>query len=309
MNKSLRNICVVCVCSFVFFCFQLSVGQEIMGVQGLTDAELEGSVWNLAGRAQVQSAPAHFVFRNNVYRREIAGVTNFFIVKGDSVVWTGYNVGRRLGVVADRPVLVRRLSDPGSRSGSYTARGTLDVSLRLNERGTYDFNVLRAGKAIIAPGDTLADVFLSRDVRSYVVGLNDSVSSDSARIVTYNWFKSGASVPFAVQQGDVLYVDASGVNIEPDSDSDSDSGEDVDAASVIERAKVEVSDGRVHVLLPRAVAVHVYVMDAPGHIYAHASGRDASFELDVTGLPHNTYIISIVWQDNPEILHKLITRL
>lgn len=281
----------------------VSICQVYHSVQGLSSQELDASVWILGGRSDIEGKTAKVEFDGRIYRETVDDVTDFFTSRNDSVFWTGYNVGRRIGFVADNPILM----DAGR--SDYSATGKLDGAFPLTESGYFEIQQPRLGNALVSASDTIKNVRLLKTIQTRIFPETDSIPADTVIIETLRWHLPNAALPFAIQRDGVLYVasDANNENDNIDNGNDTDAAEHVKA--IISSASVEVNDSQVNVRLPEPLPVSVYVMDRIGNIYASVTGEDSVFTLDVSGLPHNVYIIDIVSQEFPEVSYKLIKQL
>ncbi len=303
---SLRLALTAIVPALCHFCGN---GRVFNCVDGLTAGELDSPFWIFCGRAAVDAPPAKIERFADIYIETISGTTDFFAIKDDSVLWTGYNTGRRMGLVADSPVSVSTIPVMENAASPYSASGTLDVSVELKETGRIECRKLASGSVVIAPGDTLKGVSLTRTVQTRVVSAFDVAQSDTICIETLRWTIADARVPIAVQRDGVLYVTDNQELVADAVENDDDEPYGDMIRDLLDSAVIELSGGQLRITLDDAAAVHIYVMDVTGNIYRSAAGNTCSYVVDVSGLPHNTYIISIVSDELPEITLKSIAKI
>ena len=273
---------------------------DFRSMKGLDVNELQESIWYLCGRAETSQAGAVISLQGNVYYENIAGRSNFFVLHGDSLMWTGYNIGRRVGVLADTAVYLCRTGNfsTGVQDAQFHATGRMDVTLPLQETGTMSWSVLGHGSAITAPGDTVGNVVLTR--HSYH---SEAVPADSAaeavEIVYYRWYAQGSMLPVAVQCGGELFVDEDASERIPEAKGMDDGIDRI--ARIIDSAVVSFDGDHLTVTLPEPVELHAYIMDVPGNIYASVRGLATEFTLSTADLHPNQYILSLVAE--PDAIH------
>lgn len=286
-----------------------ATARELQGFRGLEDDELKAKVWVLCGRADT-GAKAGVETSDSVYVESLPDREDFFIIRGDSLLWTGYHVGRRLGVLAQEPVYLCNKSGYTSDGAMRTFRctGRLDVSTRVQERGDVSWELLGRGRAIVSPGDTINNVVLTcqRSHARFVAPDTTEVVEPTERIV-YRWYPAGSMLPIAVQCGNDLFVDADAAEIVPDNDADE---EELmrRIQDLIDSATFRNEGDYVVVTTAEPLELHVYIMDVPGNIYASASGYADEFVLSTADLASGQYIISIVAAPEPVYDRKILFR-
>lgn len=285
--------------------------RELKGYRGLSADELAQCAWILCGREELGTRDARLALSGNLYSENLpacapeAARSDFFVLHGDTLLWTGYNVGRRLGVLADEAVSLCVYPPQEDSVTPYRATGRLDVSTAVEESGVMEWHVIGRGYAITSPGDTIYNVVLtSQSCRPDSTGSETGGDGATPGRVTYRWYAPGRAVPVAIQFGDLLFADTSAAEDRVDGEYEVDG--EKRQQYLIDTATVKHEDGRVTVTLAEKTDVHVYIMDAPGNIYASASGPGKEFTLSTAGLPHNRYIVSIVAEPGATYVRKII---
>lgn len=302
-----KFICFAMLAFIVPGRYLCAYGLDEVRYNGFKGVNVDASTWLFCGLEEVDAKDVRAGFDSSVYRESVGDVTDFFKIRNDSIVWSGYNVGRRLGIVAECPASVCAGSENNSSFTEYVATGILDGAFEIVENGTFEYKILKSGNVIIAPSDTLKNVVLSQTVQQKIYPATDSIPADTVSIETYRWNLPNSVVPIAIQRDGVLYV-TSNTDIAMEDDFDN----DVDAEhlkAILSSANIEVGDGQVCISLTESMSVNVYIMDGAGNIYSSTESEASTFSLDISGLTHNVYILSIVSRDYPEVVHKSIINL
>lgn len=282
--------------------------------RGLDGNEISSDFWQLAGRAGIDGCSGKIYFDGELYSETLGQRSDYFVTEGDSLAWTGYSEGRSLGILLDSPLRLRPLrvdnsgvSGPeGDTPKRYTARGRLNVDALFGASGQAGFSVVRDGRAMAAAGDTLDRIVLTVQTDDYTVRSESTSESDTTDRTVYRWFVSGSEIPVAVQSEGILYLNAS-VTDEAQEEDNGGRDEAERVKSLIDRAVIDRNGTTVTVTLPEELSLHIYVMDLPGNIYASTEGVADSYTLDISGLQHNTYFISIVSAESEYTRRILLT--
>lgn len=282
--------------------------------RGLDGNEISSDFWQLAGRAEIDGCSGQIYYDGELYSETLGQRSDYFVTEGDSLAWTGYSEGRSLGILLDSPLRLRPLrvdnsgvSGPeGDTPKRYTARGRLNVDALLGASGQAGFSVVRDGRAMAAAGDTLDRIVLTVQTDDYTVRSESTSESDTTDRTVYRWFVSGSEIPVAVQSEGILYLNAS-VTDEAQEEDNGGRDEAERVKSLIDRAVIDRNGTTVTVTLPEELSLHIYVMDLPGNIYASTEGVADSYTLDISGLQHNTYFISIVSAESEYTRRILLT--
>ena len=262
---------------------------------GLDDEALNSNVWDMSGRTLLQANMGKQTFAEDGRYVETLGYrSDCFFISGDSMFWTGYNVGRRLGMLIDNPVLLcfNALSDP-EKAVDYNAKGQLDVSSSLRARGVTISKNLGQGLSIPSPGDTIRNVVLTLQTDFLITTSETTLESDTLYRKVYRWYCADSKIPFAIQEEDRLYLPSSELleQIKPSISATDVNNNDV---TIIDNAVIHIEGSSVYVNLTDEIALNIYVMDVSGNIYRATEGTERSYSIDVSGLPHGSYVVSLV---------------
>lgn len=281
--------------------------REMKGYVGLDQGELGKNEWVLCGRAELDGRCADVSISDSAYIERLPDREDFFIIRKDRLLWTGYHIGRRLGVLADNPVYVFGSKDftVDSTSVAFHSIGRLDVNSVIEEQGNLKWNVEGYGRLLISPSDTLRNVILTRQVVQSRMIIADSVAELEQRVI-YRWYDTHSIEPVAIQCNDELFVDVDLVECLSADECDGGNENPERIQRIIDSATVEYDDAKVVVRTEEPINLNVYIMDVAGNIYVSASGLSDRFELLTTDLPLNQYIISIVSDSNPLYTRKIL---
>lgn len=273
--------------------------------QGLDEAELSSGVWLFCGRAELGALPGETYYDGALYVETLGERSDYFVLAGDSLAWTGYSQGRSLGMLPDKPFALRPLKvaynetemPAGGNTKSYTSKGLLNVRSRLSARGETCFQSIRQGKGLVMAGDTIDNIVLTRHTDDYIIRSEETGDADTVSRTVYRWFEKDSAIPLAIQTDGILYLNTSLPESPQDELSDGQDNTD-HIHSVIDEATVERDGSTVIVRLSEELPLHIYIMDIPGNIYSSSKGCADRFTLDTSKLQHNTYFISIVSEDS-----------
>ena len=290
----LAAACVVAGLCVMFLGAYASV-RELTAVNGLTANELDEKVWRFAGREMLDRQGGRIVAGDNFHIEGMADRCDFYVYRNDSVLWTGYNIGRSLGMLMDAPVPVSQSENlqAGASLSFYQASGQLNVSTHIRETGRCDWRMLGCGDVITMSGDTIHKVTLMRQVSRALIHAVDYADNDSVERVVHRWYAPGSQVPVAVQTEGVLYAcyDDAIADVEQDN---GEKAEKEEIIKLIDNARIIQGNGVITVALDAATDVYAFIMDAAGNLYGTVSGHRTEFVLDASSLPHNTYVVSLV---------------
>lgn len=269
---------------------------ELDAYRGFDDGELESAVWIFAGRASDIGHTGRLYCDRAVYCERLGNRSDFFVFRNDSLVWTGYHTGRSLGMLLHDKVDLRAADNNRPRNNGsqrYTAVGKLDVNAPLSANGIVHKREDIHGIAVTAYGDTINDVYQTRHTDDIIIHADLTTDSDTITRTVYRWYSEKSPIPFALQCDGILYVDTSALN---NSDVSQEDGTEKDnhIKSIIDSAQITRDGETVTVHVRESIALHVYIMDIPGNIYGRAAGTSDNFTIDISGLAHNRYIVSIL---------------
>ena len=309
--KSISKARMIATLIFSYLLCNYAYPRQLQSYHGLSAGELESNEWMLCGRADMADRNANIYLSDSLYIENLPGREDFYIIREDSVFWTGYHVGRRLGVLADSPIFIynRKSSHTDSIVAQYRANGLYDVNTVVQEGGDIKWCISGYGNALISPADTIHGAVLTKQIVETLPILPE-IPADSEPLVRiiYRWYDSQMKMPFAIQCDDELFLDFNFdecISVEAD-DAD---GVDVERLHlIIDSASISYDYGKVTVFTDEPVSLNVYIMDVSGNIYAFASGFSTEFELDTSDLPSNQYIISIVAEADPMYTRKVLYR-
>lgn len=291
----------VLITSMLAFFPTIANARELTTYSGLSADELEADVWQLCGREQFEGRSAQLPASASGYCEALPDRCDYFVFANDSVLWTGYSIGRRIGVLADAPCYVYdRKQLAADASADVNCAGRMDVSTAIEEHGNVAVSVIGRGRAVIAPGDTVNNAVLVRQTSRFAP--LDTIAAEEHERITYRWYASGDAVPFAIQVGGELYVDAS-FDICDSVDADDDADRIKDA---IDAATIAVDGDMVTISLGRDLHVTAYIMDATGNIYNSTAGLGHEFTLSTSGLTPRQYLIAISAEGADQYMRKIV---
>lgn len=274
--------------------------RDLTPIAGLSQVELEdNNTWIFCGREELSQPKGRINVGDAFYIEDIAGRCDYFIYSNDSVNWTGYNVGRTLGMILENPVLLRTYKGrPGySLVKLYKAKGKLNVKTAIVEDGYSICNVLEVGKVVLAPGDTINNVLLTCTATGSKIKAINSAKIDEKRAEVYRWYANESAIPIAIQKDGILYLDKD-ANIQQGQENVD--TEKMDEQRLIDKAQISLDNGSVIVKLSEPSDLCAFIMDIPGNIYATDSGKKDEFILDTSSLSPNRYIISLTSRNGYE---------
>lgn len=288
-----------------------------MEVVPLSVDEVEKSTtWNLSGRSVVRDDGRAYVFVDEGFIYEsFGGSCRAYALVGDSLFFRGYNVGRHERMnVTEGEGFVLAPQDAG-QTATYVAEGRNRDNVRTAEAGSVTYTVLGPGRIVMGL-DTIRNVSLNRMEFDAVKSVGDSALTTGRKFVVYNWTVPSSPYPIAVQfagEGEpVLYLrplDGEEMLAEEDSEVLPD---DEAVMRVLDGATVSTGSGTLTLTFPEgceAFDVDIYMLDAPGFLYAHkevntADGFPCVFE--TADLKHGQYIVAVNLRDNPALNRKIL---
>lgn len=261
--------------------------------EGLNEDELKVDLWDLSGRVLLQENSGKIQVSDGVLVEQLWNRSDYFLLRNDTLLWTGYNYGRRLGYIISQPMpLIESRLSINIEDSPYKASGKLDVKTAILAEGINRMETLGSGSVIISPGDTIAGVKLIRQVDYSISKIEATNESDTLLRTVCRWYLSNSIVPFAIQDGKRLYIAQSDFFDKVKEDflhQETDRTQDI-----IDSAELNFDGKSINVHLSEALQLNVYVMDVQGNIYRSAEGKDVDYSIDVSGLPHANYVISLV---------------
>ena len=93
--------------------------------QGLDEAELSSGVWRFCGRAELGALTGETYYDGALYVETLGDRSDYFVLAGDSLAWTGYSQSRSLGMLPDKPYLYggkERMRDGQLNDYDFSAR-------------------------------------------------------------------------------------------------------------------------------------------------------------------------------------------
>lgn len=287
--------------SFFTFFLQLSLlsaygfARDYSCYEPLDEGEIGSRFWRFCGRSEKTSPRGVVELSDVTYTETLGRRTDHFVLKGDSLLWTGYNAGRYLGFVADKAGFVT--SEPGLSSldnaFDYSGKGHQNVTMEFTEEGTFKLQTVGLGCASLVPGDTLRNVILTRQTVTSRFSVEDTLKYAPETATVYRWYAAGSLLPIAIQSDDILYIDYTAGADNPRGD-ESETKIRERIRKIVDSVQLLTGNGNLTVLMESAINVNIYIMDTPGNIYRHVSGCEDRFSIDISGLPHGRFIVSIV---------------
>lgn len=161
--------------------------------QGLDEAELSSGVWLFCGRAELGALPGETYYDGALYVETLGERSDYFVLTGDSLAWTGYSQGRSLGMLPDKPFSLRPLKVAYNDTKipvtnyikTYSSKGLLNVRYRLSARGETCFQSIRQGKGLVMAGDTIDNIVLTRHTDDYIIRSEETGDADTASRIVY----------------------------------------------------------------------------------------------------------------------------
>lgn len=281
---------------------------DLNAYRGLDDSELASGVWQMGGRPAEGEHTGRLYSDSVVYCEKLGARSDFFVFRNDTLVWTGYHTGRSLGMLLKDKVNLRTAGTDCTGNGNsqkYTAVGKLDVNSPLSADGILHKSEDIHGIAVTAYGDTIRDVLLTRHTDETIILADLTSESDTITRTVYRWYSEKSPIPFALQCDGILYVDSSALNDTEVSQEDETENEN-HIKNIIDSAQVTRDGDNITVRVTESIALYVYIMDIPGNIYGSAAGTKDNFTIDISGLPHNRYIVSIVSQAGQGYMRRIL---
>lgn len=301
MRSRKKMIICVIVSLITMLCPMIISAVELDVYRGLGTDELDCNVWHFSGREGIDGENARMRVTSRSCSETLAFRTDHYVFSNDSVLWTGYNVGRRIGVLVDKPCLVYSQAHFPSDgvSSIYNGVGRIDVSSIIEERGRVSVHFMGRGKAVISDGDTIANAVLMRQECRW---MNDSTTGDEHERIVYRWYAPGSVVPFAIQENGNLYVDTATKVVDA---SENDVNQDV-IRNTIDNAVVVVDGDGVTISLDFRLNLSVYVMDTAGNVYLSTGGNAKEFALNTSGLSPRQYLIVLSSDYEDKYVRKVL---
>lgn len=267
---------------------------------------------------------------DSLLSESLPDLQHWFGIRGDSLLEFGEET-RSYMIYPDTltQAFCFPLSAGDAVTDSYRGSGRIYSRYPMAEHGTYITEVGKTGKLILAPGDTIGNVTVTRQSRSVLRGINlaasaiDSLPADSLEsygITFYRWYAPGDPLPLAIMKSvstagvDVVrafMIDPADISQRP-----AKSGTDTDIspaqlAEILAAASVTVTDREVNVAvnLPEDLSLTVCtdVVDLQGNLYLHRETEcsgEAVITMPTTGLNPGEYLVAISTPMLPDHLEK-----
>lgn len=296
---------------------------------------IESDLWDFSfQRILSEDAPTVItIIGDSLMSEALPDLQHWFGVKGNSLIDFGEENRTYMVYPDSLPVMFRFPLTPGvAVSDDYNGRGRIYSRYPMAERGIYSAEVGKKGSLILAAGDTVGNVTVTRQSRSVLRGINqnagaiDALPPDSLQryeISFYRWYVPADPLPVAV----MMCVNANGTDfsrafmIDPSDYSrrqdQSDSALSPDLVTgFLTSATVSLSDREVSVTcnVPDGIALPLStdIVDLQGNLYLHrenvCSGATV-ISLPVTDLNPGEYLVVLTTPVLPEIIEKRFIRI
>ncbi|MBP3537211.1 MAG: hypothetical protein J6J93_06680 [Muribaculaceae bacterium] len=308
----------------LLFLAVLSLSPEVSGERvefpyecvPFTDRALSEQVWDVSSQDIRAVDVPGFVYSNpNGFITEyIGGDAEHYLLRGDSLIFRGYTRGRGTGALVDSTAATLRFSlTPGDSVMSvYSVSGSVEGVPVFRESGTVYGKVVREGRFVFAPGDTVPAI-LVHERRECTTNIGDSISAGNSDDFL-RWYAPGSALPFALQY---RRSDSSGARLFlPErfhgyeyASRKTDTPEDA-RQRIIDGAQVTVTESEATVVLGGlpGVEAEVYVIDVAGNIYGHTvrtlDGAANEFRISLTGIQCERCMLVITLGGTPQLTDK-----
>lgn len=313
---------------FLFLLLAVGLALHAAGEKRLLSRELvpmsreqieKSTLWNFDNQNTVDERSRAYVRRaGNVLYENADGLCRAYLLCGDTVVYRGYNAGRKEYMLADSAAPAYCL--PEGFTSPYTAHGLLDVDFRLSAEGRLACRVYGPG-CMVAGGDTLRRVYVVAERHSELRSYSDSVPSIPDSLLVYKWLQLGSPLPLAMQCGSAgqkhLYVADTQVLIVDDADTTEGTDTEPYIVRMLEEAAVSASDSSISVdfsAFATDACIDVYLLDINGYAYLHECvapqpGGNVSFRFPVPQTLSGRHIVALCAHDNPALNRKIFVSL
>ncbi len=299
------------------------------------EADKTDRIWDFSSQSVVadklrNSAKIH----KNVYFEDIEGCCRAYVLRGDSLFFRGYNLGRSQHVLTDAyfPVLKLPLQVGDTHTNSYSGQGRYCVDYCIFDIGIHETEVVVSGRAVLNSGDTINDVYLIKerfDYKQKICVKTTNAEADSTvrhRSIIYRWITKHSVLPIAVQivcdeeesPGTMthnparLYVTGSS-NTAGKDDNAADKTSDESIQQTLQATEVSVNSGHLEVTFPTVTTeadINIHLLDISGNIYATQSQHldpdgNNRYIFDVSTATHGRYIVAVCHAQKPSLNHKI----
>ncbi|MDE6269302.1 MAG: hypothetical protein K2M12_00410 [Muribaculaceae bacterium] len=279
--------------------------------------ELEAPVWDTDRRSTLDDhAPAYTRLAAGVYYEWAPDRCRSYALKGDTLVYRGYNAGRheRMLLDVEAPSRVADGATASGFSGAFTARGLLYDRYPTIETGTLQTSVLGSGRLVIS-GDSIPAI-LQREIIDTQKSFEGDSCSAREHTVIYRWLRRGDLHPLAMQ------IEADGLtprlfaadeigsgDSAPGTDGTEDTRSVENIMAVLESATAVRTASGVDVSFGRGADtpfdVDVYLIDTTGNIYASATiSCDDTCSLPLPAVYAGQLFVTVCCAENPELRYK-----
>lgn len=313
---------------FLFLLLLVGLALHAAGEKRLLSRELvpmshglieKSTMWNFDNQNTVDERSRAYVRRaGSVLYESADGVCRAYLLHGDTVVYRGYNAGRKEYMLADSAAPAYCL--PEGFTSPYASQGLLDVDFRLLAEGRVDCRVFGPG-SIVAGGDTLRSVYVVAELHNELRSYSDSIPSIPDSMLVYKWLQPGSSLPLAMQcerggQKHLYVADTHELILDNDIDID-DTDIDSDIVRMLEAASVSASYGSISVDFSGfcvQTLIDIYLLDINGYAYLHEcvtpqAGGCVSFRFTVPQSLSGRHIVALCAHDNPALNRKIFVSL
>lgn len=311
-------ICLISLSSMMVLAERRALGREVVP---FSRHQIENAaIWNFDFQNTLdERSPAYVRRANNIIYENADGVCRAYLLCADTVVYRGYNRGRREYMLVDSAAPAYRL--PEGYTSSYTSHGLLDHDVMLTANGLVGCSVYGPG-CMIAGGDTLRHIYVvaERHIEHRVFA--DSMPAEPDSMSIYKWISESSPLPLAIQyrrggQSHLYVGDISAIDYDTDDDGVVGSETDDMIARTLDRATVSVSNGTFTVDFGSGMAdaaVDVYLVDLYGYAFVHETamlhaGSDARFTYRIPGGLSGQHIVALTFHDHPQLTRKIYVNL
>ncbi len=286
--------------------------------------ELRAAVWDTDRRSTLDDHAAVFTSAAaGAYYEWAPDRCRSYALRGDTLVYRGYNIGRHERMLLEGPAPSRLVGGgaPGAAfATAFAARGLLYDRFGSAETGALTAEVLAAG-VLVAGGDSVG-VMLQREVIEASKIYDGDSCAVAQRAVILRWLRPGEMHPLALQvqcgaEPPRLFV----VPEVPAAEAEAD-GAPLQAPAPDDRAIMDVLESASAVLTPdglelslargagAAWTVNAYLIDTTGNIYASTTMEaDGRCTLPVPGAYSGRLFVVVCCAERPELQYKFFAGL
>ncbi len=296
----------------------------------------KGSFWDFTKLSVVDNdSKAMSRLDGNIYFESLDETCRAYVLRGDTLFFRGYNIGRGEHVLANDFLPLTHLPQKIGTSlvNNYIGKGLYYVDLQIMEQGTHTAQSIDRGRAMILPGDTIKNVFLIKEI----FDLHREISPDGKpfcvdtipmqQTVIYRWMYQNEITPIAVQIEQYTENSDGGMqqlskrmfvcrsfSIESDeSQNDADIPDDNYILQTLQSAEIQTNNNEIAISfnpISTEFGIDIYLLDLTGNIYAQTSlsltqNEPNSAILNTSTVPQGSYIVAICYSENPELNYKI----